>query len=178
VLDLPFQTGFTLSGQVLLNHLPLAGSQVGVFAKSGTFLGIAGADGGFRISNVPDGHFDLLVIGPDQELSARRSIDVTGDQEVTVEIAAGGLRGRISAAGTRMPIAGAVLRLEPAPSSDLPSPVLNRTSDGAGIFEVSRIATGTYRVTVEKEGFFPTARTVEILSGAVTPVEVELKPVS
>jgi Carboxypeptidase regulatory-like domain len=109
-------------------------------------------------------------------LSALKSVEVAGDQEVTFDIATGGIRGRISSSEAGSPIAGAFFRLEGAAISDLPVPVLQRTSDGSGAFEISGISAGAYKITVERQGFAPATLNVEVLPGAVAPVEIELKP--
>jgi protocatechuate 3,4-dioxygenase beta subunit len=182
VLDLRFQTGFTLSGQVLLDHAPLAGAQVVAFTPTRSFQALAGPDGGFRLSDLPADHYSLMALDSGRELIARRDVEIAGDQEVTFDIATGGLRGRISAAGA--PVAWAVLHLEDAAVAGLSSPVfpvgptLDRTTDGAGAFEVPRLPAGLYKITVEKEGFAPATVSVQVSPGAVAGVEIDLKPAS
>jgi protocatechuate 3,4-dioxygenase beta subunit len=180
VLDLRFQTGFTLSGRVLLDHAPLAEAQVVVFTPTKSFQALAGPDGGFQLSDLPADHYSLMALDSGRELIARRDIEIAADQEVTFDIATGGLRGRISAAGA--PVAGAVLHLEDATVSGLSSPVfpfgptLDRTSDGSGAFEIPRLPAGAYKITVEKKGFAPATVSVQVSPGAVAAVEIELKP--
>jgi protocatechuate 3,4-dioxygenase beta subunit len=180
VLDLRFQTGFTLSGRVLLDHAPLAGAQVVVFTPTKSFQALAGPDGGFQLSDLPADHYSLMALNSGRELIARRDVEIAADQEVTFDIVTGGLRGRISAAG--VPVAGAVLHLEDAAASGLSSPVfpfgptLDRTSGGSGAFEIPQLPAGAYRITVEKEGFAPATVSVQVSPGAVAAVEIELKP--
>jgi protocatechuate 3,4-dioxygenase beta subunit len=175
VLDLLFPTGFTLSGRVLIDQAPLAGAQVMVSADGRSSQALTGPDGGFRISNLPADHYNLIVMDPARGLSATKSVEVTGDQEITIELATGGLRGRISAVGSGAPIGDAFIRLEgavPGMAGGAPG----ATSDGSGTFEISRISAGTYEITVQKEGFAPYTAKVEVRPGAATPVEVQLKP--
>jgi protocatechuate 3,4-dioxygenase beta subunit len=180
VLDLHFQTGFTLSGRVLLDHAPLAGAQVVVFTPTRSFQALTGPDGGFRLSDLPADHYSLMALDSGRELSARRDVEIDADQEVTFDIVTGGLRGRISAAGA--PVAGALLRVEDAAASGLSSPVfpfgptLSRTADGSGSFEIPGLPAGTYKITIEKEGFAPATVSVEVRPGAVASVEIELQP--
>ncbi|HEY2293515.1 MAG TPA: carboxypeptidase-like regulatory domain-containing protein [Thermoanaerobaculia bacterium] len=182
VLDLRFQTGFTLSGRVLLDHAPMAGAQVVVFTPTRASQAVAGPDGGFRLSELPADHYVLLALDSGREMIARRSVEIAADPEVTFDIATGGLRGRVSAAGA--PVAGALLRLEEGTVAGLSAPlfpasqVLARTTDGAGAFEIPRIPAGLYKVTVEKEGLAPATVDVQVPAGAVAAVEIELKPAS
>jgi Carboxypeptidase regulatory-like domain len=180
VLDLRFQTGFTLSGRVLLDHAPMAGAQVVVFTPTKSFQALAGPDGGFQLSDLPADHYSLMALDSGRELTARKDVEIAADQEVTFDIATGGLRGRLSAAGA--PVAGALLHLEDAAVAGLSSPVfpfgptLDRTSDGAGAFEISRLPAGRYKITVEKEGLAPATVDVQVPAGGVAAVEIELKP--
>jgi len=177
VLDLRFQTGFTLSGRVLLDHAPLAGAQVVVFTPTRSFQALSGPDGGFQLSDLPADHYSLMALDSGRELIARKGIEIAADQKVTFDIVTGGLRGRISAADA--PVAGAVLHLEEAAVSSpvFPfAPTLDRTSDGSGTFEIPRIPAGAYKITVEKEGFAPATVSVQVSPGAVAAVEITLQP--
>ncbi len=176
VLDLRFPTGFTLSGRVLIDQAPFAGAQVTVSADGRSSQALTGPGGGFRISNLPADHYDLMIMDPARGLSEMKSVEVTGDQEIIIELATGGLRGRISAADSGAPVGGAFIRLAgavPSLAGDAPG----ATSDGSGSFEISRISAGTYEIIVQKEGFAPYTVKVEVRPGATTPVEIRLKPV-
>ena len=175
ILDLRFQTGFTLSGQVLVDRATLAGAQVQAFTRDRSVQAQTGADGRFQVSNLPAGRYNLRVLDSEHGLSATRSVEVTGDQAVTLELATGGLRGRVSAAGET--VASAFIRLEEAiPEMPYPIRMPGGTSDAAGAFEIPRIYAGTYRIIVEKEGFAAYTANVEIRPGAPTPVAIELRP--
>jgi protocatechuate 3,4-dioxygenase beta subunit len=176
VLDLRFQTGFTLSGQVLVDRAPFAGAEVQVFTRDRSVQAQTGPDGRFQVPDLPADSYSLRVLDLEHGLSATRSVEVIGDQAITLEIAAGGLRGKVSSAGGE-PITGAFIRLEEAvPEMPYPFQMPGGTSDVAGAFEIPRIYAGTYRIIVEKEGFAAYTANVEIRPGAPTPVAIELKP--
>ncbi|HET9212667.1 MAG TPA: carboxypeptidase regulatory-like domain-containing protein [Thermoanaerobaculia bacterium] len=181
VLDLRFQTGFTVSGRVLLDHAPLAGMQVVVFTPARSSQALTGPDGGFRLFDLPAGHYNLMVLDLEGELGASKEVEIAADQEITFDIATGGLRGRVSAAGA--PVAGALLHLvEDAAVAGRLSPIfpfgpaLDGTTGGSGAFEIPRLPAGPYKITVEKEGFAPATVDVEVRPGAVAAVEIELRP--
>jgi protocatechuate 3,4-dioxygenase beta subunit len=171
VLDLRFPTGFTITGRVTADHAPLAGAQVGASASGGSFQGLTGPDGGFQIPNVPPGRYTLTAM--DQGgLGTSADVEVTGDQEVNLDFSTGRLRVRVIAGGA--PVANAFVYL----SGRVPFFGRGRIlTDAGGGFEAPRISSGTYTVLVQKEGFAPAQVDVEIRPGAVTAVEVELKPV-
>lgn len=87
VLDLELPTGFILSGRVLSDGGPLPDARV-IVAQDGQrpYLGVTGHDGTFRIERVPAGSYKLLVMLSPEAVSLSRTIEVTGDQEVTLEI--------------------------------------------------------------------------------------------
>jgi hypothetical protein len=175
VLDLRFQTGFTLSGQVLVDRAPFAEAQVQAFTRDRSVQAQTGSDGRFQVSNLPADRYNLRVLDLEHGLSATRSVEVTGDQAVTLELATGVLRGRVSSAGGE-PIAGAFIRLEEAvPEMPYPFQMPGGTSDAAGAFEIPRIYAGTYRIILEKEGFAAYTANVEVRPGAATPVAIELR---
>ncbi len=88
-LDLQFPDGFVLSGRVLVDRAPLEGAQVVAASEGANFQALTGPDGGFRISSVPSGHYFLSVFNATRDLIASRTVEVSGDQEVDVEIAKG-----------------------------------------------------------------------------------------
>ena len=89
VLDLQFPAGFVLSGRVLVDRAPLEGAQVVAAGDGGIFQVLTGSAGSFRISSVPSGHYSLSVFDATRGLIASRTVEVSRDQEVDVEIAKG-----------------------------------------------------------------------------------------
>ncbi|MFL6262254.1 MAG: carboxypeptidase regulatory-like domain-containing protein [Thermoanaerobaculia bacterium] len=171
VLDLRFSTGFTISGRVTMDGAPLAGAQVWVSSTGASFQGQTGPEGGFQIPNVLAGRYTLTAT--DQGGSGTSvNVEITGDQEVNLDFSTGGLRVRALASGA--PVANAFVSL----SGRVPFFGRGRPmTDAAGSFEAPRIASGKYTVFVQKEGFAPAQVEVEVHPGAVTAVEIELKPV-
>jgi hypothetical protein len=49
-------------------------------------------------------------------------------------------------------------------------------ADAAGRLAIPRLTSGAYTVQVQIPGFAPAQVNVEVRPGAVTPVEIELKP--
>jgi protocatechuate 3,4-dioxygenase beta subunit len=170
VLDLRFPTGFTLTGRVTADRAPLVGAHVWASSNGGSFQALTGPDGGFQIPNVPSGRYTLTAT--DQGgVGTSANVEVTRDQEVNLDFSTGGLRVRVLTGGA--PVANASIRL----SGRVPFFGRGRTAtDAAGSFEVPRLASGTCTVFVQKEGLVPARVDVEIRPGAVTAVEIELKP--
>jgi protocatechuate 3,4-dioxygenase beta subunit len=170
-LDLQFPiSGFTLTGRISADHVPLAEAQVWASSRGGSFQALTGPDGGFQIPSLPPGRYTLTAASRQEGLGTTATVDLKGDQEVNLDFATGGLRVAVFAGGA--PVANALVRLSG------PGPIFGRvrTTDGSGSLEVPRLASGSYRVFVEKEGFARATASVEIPPGSQASVRIELKP--
>jgi hypothetical protein len=170
-LDLQFPTsGFTLTGRISADHVPLAEAQVWASSQGGSFQALTGPDGGFQIPSLPPGRYTLTAASRQEGLGTTATVDLKGDQEINLDFATGGLRVAVFAGGA--PVANALVRLSG------PGPIFGRvrTTDGSGSLEVPRLASGSYRVFVEKEGFARATVSVEIPPGAKASVRIDLKP--
>lgn len=103
---------------------------------------------------------------------------MTADREVTIDLAPGTVAGRVVAAGSRAPIAGADLALSaggPRPGFPLSVSAATTHSDEGGAFAL-KASPGTYQLTVEKSGYAPGTVQVEVSGDAPAEVEVTLTP--
>lgn len=174
VLDLQLPEGFTLAGRILLDRNPLAGALVTL--RGGGEIPIDGQartshDGSFTLSNLPPGSYTLLI-ALSTGVGHIQAVEISGDQEITVEVQTGTLEGRLlSPEG--LPVAGALVTAigeNPDLRAAFQGP--STRSDDQGYFELPGLAAGTYRVTAEARGFGP-AETLAVLTPGGT-VHVEL----
>lgn len=164
VLDLRFPSGYTLTGHVTADRAPLAGAQVQASSSGGSFQGVAGPDGGFQIPNVPPGHYSVTASdGPLLKTSV--AVEVTGDQEVNLDLITGGLGVVVLAGGA--PVVNAFV--------DIPGGA-GWATDAAGRLAIPRLTPGAYTVYVQKGGFAPVQMSVEVRPGEVAAVRIELQP--
>jgi len=171
VLDFDLK-GTTVSGRVLVDGAPLSGAEIqGDFSGQGR----TAYDGSFQLTVPAPGHYNLFILAPLGTLGYEQPVEVEEKRELAIDIPTGGLTGRVVSAGAPVPDAvvaiEGLLKVWPQEFS-MPSV----RSDGSGVFEVPRLAVGTYKLTVRKEGFSPAAETVEIRPGAAAPVEIGLQP--
>ena len=75
VLDLQFPAGFTLSGRALVDRAPFSGAQVAATARDRALQGVTGPDGGFQLSNLTPGRYNLMVMDYARGLSATKTIE-------------------------------------------------------------------------------------------------------
>jgi protocatechuate 3,4-dioxygenase beta subunit len=171
VLDFDLK-GMTVSGRVLVDGAPLSGADVQ--GNSGSQSRTA-YDGSFQLTVPAPGRYDLFIYAPFGTIGSVQSVEVEEKRELTIDIPTGGVSGRVVSAGAPLPDAVVAIQgILKIPPNEFSVPSVR--SDGSGVFEVPRLAAGTYKLTVRKEGFSPAAETVEVRPGAAAPVEIALKP--
>lgn len=178
VLD--FQFGGTLSGTVLVDGSPLSRADVRVTSSSserGRAM-VSLDDGHFEIPELPPGRYILTVSGALGAAHQERPIEIDGDREMTIDIPMGTLAGQVVSAGTGEPVADATVMIDSQESGShafYSTPTVRSGEEGT--FE-ARLAPGTYRIKIQKEGYAPAETTAEVRpGGAGAVVEIRLKPV-
>lgn len=180
VLDIEFPQGFTLTGRVLLDGAPWSGVQVLADQvdedESGSGMAMTAYDGRFTIPNLPPGRYSLVVTSFGG-LGYNQGVEITGDRDVTIDVATGRLSGRVVSAADGDPVPGALVSLEGV-DPDLGSTFLGPSvrTDEAGTFEIPRLAPGAYKVSIVREGFAPTEATLVVRPGGGEVMEIPLSP--
>jgi hypothetical protein len=179
-LDLEIGGGLTLSGRVLLDGAPFANAQILAHAAPGSDPGGGNAstawDGSFRITSLKAGRFFLAVAGPGG-IGHSQAIDLSEDQAVSIEISSGSLHGQVLAAAG-VPVAGALISLigeNLSLNSSFQGPTVS--SDEQGAFTLPRLAAGSYKLTVHKDGFAPAESRIEVTPGGAVEAQVVLKEI-
>jgi hypothetical protein len=182
-LDLDFEPAgtATLSGKVSNNGRPVVGAMVSAGRSDQTGGGGGGqvetaADGSFRISGLAPGSYSVEALDLRTVVSADLAVELTGDQEVTIDFLTGQLQGRVVAAATGEPIAGATVTRERIDTPAWSLPPARSGADGA--FDLGSASAGRYRVTAKAPGFADGQATVEVAAGATATVDVQLAPLS
>jgi hypothetical protein len=177
-LDLHFTSGLTLSGRLLVDGLPAAATVLATAAEGGGEGGgqaTTGPDGGFRIPELQPGSYLLLVL-LDERLWPVRTVELTTDREIPLEIVTGTLAGRI-VGPFGSPLSGAQVTLRPRTlgiEAFLPSPQVQ--SDEQGAFEILRIPAGSHRLLVTRDGAAPFETAVTVPAGGTVRLEIPLGP--
>jgi hypothetical protein len=180
VLDIDFGQGFTLTGRVAMDGAPLSGALVHVVSPpSGQVSAKTNYEGRFVVRNLAPGQYFVMVLATRGFTGTGQPVTIEGDMEVTIDIPAGALLGRVVSAGTGEPVSGASVQITPQGQEQQIPPAFSIAaihSGADGRFE-SRLADGSYQILVQKEGFAPAEATAEVrrdMPGA--PVEIRLKP--
>lgn len=179
-LDLEVAGDVVVTGRVTLGGRPLSGSEVSLTGRDRVSFARArtGADGRFRIARLERGRYELSVQDYVEGVAERREIDLDGDREVTIEIEAGEVAGRVIDADTGAPLAGVELQLRAAGGS-FGDAIASRTRSASpdGGFRLRGVAAGSYRLHARREGYGGAGVEVEVPPGGATEgVEVALPP--
>ena len=130
-------------------------------------------DGTFRMERIPAGTYSLSVL-TGASLVHAQTLDVSGDRELTIEIATGAVEGRLlSAEG--LPVAGASISLT-TEGTEIAFPGPSASSDDQGAFALPGVPAGTYKVTVRATGFAPAESRVVVTPGGTVHVDLVLGP--
>ncbi len=177
-LDLEAPAGLTLSGHLRVDGTALSGARIVAQCKDGTTVSRgetqSAYDGSFRIGGLRPGRFQVVVSSPGG-IGFSRALDLKQDRDIPFNIATGALTGHIlTAAG--QPVTDAVVAIDGDDSSlgtGFTGPSVD--SDEQGSFTVRRLAAGSYRITVRKDGFAPAESRIVVTPGGTVEAEVVLK---
>lgn len=175
-LDLDF-SGFTLSGRVLVDGRPLAGAEIRLIARdrSAHTSTVTTSDGSFSLLSLRRGTYDLLLV-PEGSIGDARTIEISGDRSLPIEIRTGKITGRIVSPATGAPVPDAVVEITGGNDRTSPFILPSARSGEDGAFESRRLAPGAYRLVIRKEGFAPAETTVTVSPGGTAAVEIPLTP--
>ena len=180
-LDLHLTTGLTLTGRLLVDGQPAAGT---LLATRADFSGSGpGEKPGGQSPLGPGGTFELPALLPgsylllalfDGALWPVQTIELTADREISLEIATGTVAGRLMGP-FGAPVEGARITLwERGPGIDIFLPSPHTESDSQGGFVLPRIPAGSHRLRVTHAGTAAFETAVEVPAGGTVRVEIPL----
>jgi carboxypeptidase family protein len=180
-LDLDFAAGAALSGRVAKDGAPVAGARVAVVGlpegASGVVQMETAADGTFRVPGLAPGTYRLLVAVPLALAFSHQTLEISGDQEVAVDLTTAAIQGRVVSIATGEPVAGATVGLENVdPLLQALLTPLTATTREDGTFEIAPLVAGRYQVKAKKPGLAPGAATVQVAPPAAAWIELQLGP--
>ncbi|MBW8874533.1 MAG: carboxypeptidase regulatory-like domain-containing protein [Acidobacteria bacterium] len=149
-----------------MDGVPLSAANVAIWGGSSGFHSAQSRyDGRFEIHDLKPGSHHLSVVASLGAIHQEHTLEIAGDREITIDIATEALLGQV-VSGTGEPVADATVSVDGKandPRDSFSTPTIRSGEDG--VFE-TRLAAGTYRITVQKEGYAPAKATAEVRPGA------------
>ena len=174
-LDLEFQDGVTIRGQVARGSDPLAGATISFLSGEGQLTTTTNSDGRYEVSGLAQGPNRVIVsTGPGRSFHTTCLVRAGG----TCDIAwpAGSIRGYVLDASNGEPLPNARLSLRPnAYSPEARSGLDLVTSDNSGAFTIEAVLPGSYALLVSRDDFGTEAIDVMVGSSEVAGIEVRLR---
>ena len=176
-LDFEFGSGLRLTGTVLVDQEPLAGAIVTLRGESvaARFRSSTRYDGKFFLEGLEAGRYEIRIQGQESGLNTSRTVDITSDDDLLIEMTTARLAGRVVDARDGQPIDGVDLRLvrQEGNGSGL------AVSDARGDFHFGRVGEGSWRLAASKTGFAQSVQVLDIQPGDVLDnLRVALEPTS
>jgi protocatechuate 3,4-dioxygenase beta subunit len=178
--DLEFDRGLTLSGQLFYGDAGLVGARVtlrgGEVAVERSV--VTDQEGKFRLEDLAVGSYRVAVGHPRELITHYEDIDLTADHHLVITLSTALLRGVVTSATKGEPLGEAQIRLQRllGPDGSQPGPVVQVDTNPQGSFVLSRVAPGRHRLTVQKSGYSPVERLLELSDGEERGVEIPLTP--
>jgi hypothetical protein len=164
VRDLEFGQPVTLSGRVLFDGEPLAGSTVSVRGERFSIERSVTTDfeGGFVLRDLERDRYWLGVNSPQRMIVHNETVDLSESREVEIRLEAATIAGRVEDEKSGETIAGALLSLHPTQGTDF---LIANASKPDGTFRIVHVPPGSYRLNVVASGFAPAEHDLAVAGG-------------
>jgi len=170
-IDLDLERGFELSVRVRRNGATVPGEPVFLDGPQRTF-GETDADGRFRFQGLSAGTYRVQLGDRSSGPRHEETVDLQSDREITINLPASDVTGRVVDAADSSPVNGATVQLLSADGD----PVPGRTqTDSRGTFVVRGVADGTWRLRAQADGYAPGEANVQVDGADVPEVEIALR---
>jgi protocatechuate 3,4-dioxygenase beta subunit len=170
-LDLEFGEGYLLTGRVLRNGEAVPGGNVALGGP-----GVAGRpwaktdhEGRFRYEGLEAGTYDLTVIDSRGQSSHKKTVELTRDLDVELELVAVTLTGRVVDSSDKQPLSGARVKLLPPRGGEVGGGSFFKpdvVTDSRGVFRLSDVPGGSWRVQAVLDGYSPGEQSIEVDAGS------------
>ncbi|HEX6903329.1 MAG TPA: carboxypeptidase regulatory-like domain-containing protein [Thermoanaerobaculia bacterium] len=164
VRDLEFSRKVTLSGRVLFDDEPLAGSIVSVRGERFSVERSVASDfdGGFVLQDLEPDRYWLGVKNPQRLIVHNATVDLHESREMEIRLEAATIAGRVEEEASGEAVSGALLSLRPTQGADF---LMTNASKQDGAFRIIHVPPGSYRLSVAANGFAPLEREISVAGG-------------
>ncbi len=177
--DLEF-LGSSLRGLVRLDGEPLPAATVELAGQESAVRRSLTSDhlGRFHFADLVPGSYRLDVAQPLRGILHNQEVELTGDLELTVEIAAARVEGVVKSATSARPLPDALIYVRRLLGADgsTPAALVTVATDHRGGFALGRLSAGRYSLSARKDGYTSVEKLLHLDPGEQRQIQLELTP--
>jgi len=170
-VEIRFDEGFRVEGQVTKAGEPLSGAMVGAYPEEGSrdswSQAQTDASGYYTMEGLREGRYSFSASSQESASRTRESVEIRGDATVDLDIPAGEIAGWVVDSDTGRPLGD--VQVTATSGDDWAG---NARSDTSGRFVLESLEEKSYRLTFQKAAYETEVR--EITAASTTDVTVEM----
>lgn len=171
--DIEFATGLTLTGRVTYDDEPLSATSVflsnfGLAVRRSVF---SDHEGRFRVEDLQPGRYRLALSNLEELLLYNLDFELYEDRDLAINIETARLSGVVRDAASSEPLSGALVAFQmlvggdPAAAAQRPGSLVTVGTNDEGFFSIERLTAGAYQARVQRDGYTPVERVIEVHEG-------------
>ena len=154
-VDIAFPSDGSLSGRVTKNGAAVAGERVVALPSPGssaTSTASAESDGAgaYQIAGLDNGDYDVRAQGPGG--AARRTVSISGETALDIDLPVISLSGSVVEAGSNEPVEGVNVSLDSGSEMNASS-MKRAATDSLGKFQIADVDAADYQLSAQKQGW-------------------------
>ncbi|MBZ5637248.1 MAG: carboxypeptidase regulatory-like domain-containing protein [Acidobacteriia bacterium] len=181
-VDLVFEPGYTLSGQVSRAGQPVASATVVAWlqGRGGRQVSaVSGPDGNYQLTGLQEGTYTVNAASSalsEARSSMRQTVAIASDQKLDIVFPTSSVAGQVVDATSKMPLADATVAIAARdPSTQGGTGRLPATTDSNGRFSFSSLDEGAYTLSTSRPDFELDRRDVTASEPAAGDLVIALK---
>jgi hypothetical protein len=176
-VDIQFKTSTVITGRITRNGQPLPNVMVMFNPRNASSQtqasGTADSSGTYTINGLDDGSYNVGVLDIDRSNAFSSSYDVHGSGTYDIEIKTASLRGTVVDSSTGEPLGNAQVQVQSGQGFFSSRAAL---TDPSGAFFLDNVASGSYQVTAQKDGYGHDVQNITIGNSPPDDLAFKLSP--
>ncbi|MBK9065166.1 MAG: carboxypeptidase regulatory-like domain-containing protein [Acidobacteria bacterium] len=164
-VEIPFESGFTLTVRVVRDGKDVEGANVyarPALAEAATpGMGTTDPSGICRLTGLKAGSYSVNVFSfATSGTAPEQKIELTGDRSLEFALPSGRVAGRVVASGTRQPLGDARVSIKSMNADGTFGMTHDATTDDTGRFQLEGLEAGPLKLTAQRRGYVLETRSV------------------
>jgi large repetitive protein len=176
-VDIQFKSSTVITGRITRNGQPLPNVMVMFNPRGGSTQtqasGTADSSGTYSINGLDDGSYNVGVLDIDRSNAFSSTYDVHGSGTFDIDIKTASLRGTVVDSSSGEPLGNAQVQLQSGQGFFGSHTAL---TDPSGAFFLDNVASGSYQVTAQKDGYGHDVKSITIGNSPPDDLAFKLSP--